>query len=112
MPEYAPTTKEMRAFYTAERLDGSHLEGSPAPTIEQAEAEFDRWLAEVRASVVTEEPEWEYGHDCDESRATHGMNPSPQNEWPAMGTCTNATSYRRRKAGPWVPVKQEGETDA
>lgn len=68
-----------------------------------------RYFAEeAQARAVAEEPEWEYGHDCDESRATHGSNPSPQNEWPAMGTCTNATSYRRRKAGPWVPVEQAG----
>ena len=50
------------------------------------------------------ETEWEYGHDCDESRATHHKNPSPQNPWQSMGTCTSATDYRRRKAGPWLPV--------
>lgn len=52
MSNYTPTTDEMRAFYTAERLDGPHLEGFPLPTVQQAEAEFDRWLkvrdAEVR----------------------------------------------------------------
>ncbi|RBO72825.1 hypothetical protein [Microbacterium sp. H6] len=73
MSEYTPTTDEMRAFYTAERLDGPHLGGFPLPTVEQAETEFDRWLAahdaEVRAEarhefcdprlgcVVAEEPE-------------------------------------------------------
>jgi hypothetical protein len=60
MSEYTPTTEEMRALYTAERLDGPHLDGFPAPTIQQAEAEFDRWLAahdaDVRAGVVAEEP--------------------------------------------------------
>jgi len=85
MSEYTPTTDEMRAFYTAERLDGPHLDGFPPPTVKHAEAEFDRWLAahdaEVRqegdyhegfkegvkvgraeaGSVVAEEPEWEYG---------------------------------------------------
>jgi len=45
MAEYTPTTDEMRTFYTAERLDGPHLDGFLPPTVDQAEAEFDRWLA-------------------------------------------------------------------
>ena len=53
------------------------------------------------------ETEWEYGHDCDESRATHHKNPSPQNPWQSMGTCTSATDYRRRKAGPWLKGPQQ-----
>lgn len=66
-------------------------------------------LAEKRAEWEAEqgETEWEYGHDCDESRATHHENPSPQNPWQSMGTCTSATDYRRRKAGPWLKGPQQ-----
>lgn len=64
MSDYTPTTEEMRAFYTAERID-VHPHLFPKPSAEEAEAEFDRWLAahdaEVRTSVISEEPEWEYG---------------------------------------------------
>ena len=58
------------------------------------------------------ETEWEYGHDCDESRATHHKNPSPQNPWQSMETCTSATDYRRRKAGPWLPVPDTTNTES
>ncbi|WP_431785361.1 hypothetical protein [Microbacterium maritypicum] len=51
MSEYTPTTEEMRAFYTAERLDGPHLGGFPPPTVEQAESEFNAWLAAHDAEV-------------------------------------------------------------
>lgn len=107
MSEYTPTTDEMRAFYTAERLDGPHLEGFPPPTVDQAEAEFNAWLsahdAEVRAGVVAEEPEWEYGVKFDDlpGRVFDRLPGDPR------------ATHRRRKAGPWVPVEQEGaETDA
>jgi len=90
----------------------------------QAEArrKFDAILAAHDAAKRAEweaeqgETEWEYGHDCDESRATHHKNPSPQNPWQSMGTCTSATDYRRRKAGPWITVpdttKNESEWKA
>ena len=65
-------------------------------------ADLVQELIDLRAEQA--ETEWEYGHDCDESRATHHKNPSPQNPWQSMGTCTSATDYRRRKAGPWLPV--------
>ena len=131
MSEYTPTTEEMRAFYTAERLDGPHLRGFPPPTVEQAESEFNAWLAahdaEVRAGVVTEEPEWEYevtyssasapSIDGYRMRRSSGILPSLAMvaEW--MGFSQNAIAHRRTKAvpaGEWerVPVKQEGvETD-
>lgn len=73
--------------------------------------------AETRAraaGVVTEEPEWEYGiraEGDDEPYTDHSDDP----DW----LCDQITPepgdaiVRRRKAGPWVPVKQEGaETDA
>ncbi|KTR79138.1 hypothetical protein NS234_01850 [Microbacterium oxydans] len=77
-----------------------------------------------RAGVVTEEPEWEYswagtddeGDDwvMDDAFDTRGAAETyvtrPIGRW--VNT-DNGTLVRRRKAGPWVPVKQEGaETDA
>lgn len=52
MSDYTPTTEEMRVFYAAERLDGPHLEGFPPPSVDQAEAEFDQWLAQHDAEVA------------------------------------------------------------
>ncbi|WP_420114532.1 hypothetical protein [Pseudactinotalea sp.] len=43
--------------------------------------------------VVAEEPEWEYGYDS---------IADAEAERPTM---------RRRKAGPWVPVEQEGRDE-
>lgn len=124
MSEYTPTIDEMRAFYTAERLDGPHLDGFPPPTVEQAETEFNLWLAahdaEVQAQVVAEEPEWEYGWawaDEVDSGTVHGYHTSSTADERA-----ELSKYRsefiapvvdmRRKVTPWVPVKQEGaETD-
>lgn len=58
MSDYTPTTGEVRGRHNANAILDSR-------TWRMADAEFDRWLAahdaEVRASVVTEEPEWEYG---------------------------------------------------
>lgn len=63
-----------------------------------------------RAGVVAEEPEWEYTRQAeangwagpaayrDEAHASDGLMPG----WRVV---------RRRKAGPWVPVKQEGADD-
>lgn len=56
MSEYTPTTAEMRAFYTAERLDGPHLEGLPEPTANQAESEFDRWFESTQKGTERKFP--------------------------------------------------------
>lgn len=61
--------------------------------IDRIEAAHD---AEVRAGVVTEEPEWEYGVAGPTGRMVNN------------GDYTIQQTHRRRKAGPWVPVKQEG----
>lgn len=73
--------------------------------------------AETRAraaGVVAEEPEWEY------RTLLHGIDPQPHGrlnrgeitpgEWHAAlhEDDQNITLERRRKAGPWVPVEQEG----
>lgn len=83
-----------------------------APTYDQevdALLDISRILstAAVRASVVAEEPEWEYGI------ALFGEMDDVQ-PWPteerALRELQDAEDIliRRRKAGPWVPVKQEG----
>lgn len=58
MNDYTPTTEEIRVIYIGTR------EEFVKPWQSNRPAEFDRWLAahdaEVRASVVAEEPEWEY----------------------------------------------------
>ncbi len=72
----------------------------------------------IAAGVVTEEPEWEYG-----VRAT-GDNEPYTDHYDSLDAMSEEFDgrvfwnvdeeiVRRRKAGPWVPVKPEGaETDA
>lgn len=51
MSEYTPTTEEVREYIrAADRVTGHMF----APGADSVEA-FDRWLAEVRASLATEE---------------------------------------------------------
>ena len=103
MSDYTPTTATVRERFA----DGFGLNYA------RALEDFDRWIAAHDAVKRAEweaeqgETEWEYGHDCDESRATHHKNPSPQNPWQSMGTCTSATDYHRRKAGPWLKGPQQ-----
>lgn len=110
---YTPTTENIRSAW---------LEGYPAKLRWRGKTPFDRWLAahdaalraeweaersEVRhtfdsddcvtnecdcalAEQGTEEPEWEYGY---------GSIADAEAERPTM---------RRRKAGPWVPVDENG----
>lgn len=72
--------------------------------------------AEVRAGVVAEEPEWEYGVEHVQvdgwvDRELHLNLAEAEEDYRTCGM--NCTLMRRRKAGPWLPVKQEGaETDA
>lgn len=104
----------------AERLDVEHegvpLEGIVVRIAEAAIAarrEAIRLLtAESRLGVAAEEPEWEYGiraQGDDEPYTDHSDDP----DW----LCDQVTPepgdaiVRRRKAGPWVPVKQEGVGD-
>lgn len=100
MSDYTPTTEEVREFIeAADRVIAGMVSGSPA-----VEA-FDRWLAahddEVRAGVVTEEPEWE---------PEYASGPSPQalvRTSRRGDRYAHETAYERRVT-PWVPVKQEG----
>ena len=113
MTDYTPTTERIREFYVRQRFQSEIYAGRPAPGIWERYAEFDRWLAahdaEVRAGVVAEEPEWEYGIRADGDDEPY-TDYSDDPDW----LCDQITPepgdaiIRRRKAGPWVPVKQEG----
>lgn len=100
---------------------------------EWTDAHWMRFILEralSRASLVTEEPDWEYGSEAIED---DGEGPRPLSEdriyWPLGVTAhasepdedqarqiiagwQNARLIRRRKAGPWTPVQQEGGDDA
>lgn len=71
-------------------------------------------LAErLGAGVVAEEPEWEYGIHSEISGNVNSVGaPWMDREFAEKVTANDSRNYgvRRRKAGPWVPVKQEAET--
>ncbi|WP_295105485.1 hypothetical protein [uncultured Microbacterium sp.] len=61
-----------------------------------------RQIAEVRAGVVAEEPEWEYIHLIGEPPIQMAIKSTPER-------ATHKRIPRRVfEPGPWVPVKQEG----
>lgn len=139
MSEYTPTTEEIREYIETggEPRPWVELDEAEKAREKARVAAFDRWLAahdaEVRASVVpeigmpcantkphpahawqmsgtgwclcagvvTEEPEWEYGVKFDDlpGRVFDRLPGDPR------------ATHRRRKSGPWVPVKQEGADD-
>ncbi|WP_303708433.1 MULTISPECIES: hypothetical protein [Microbacterium] len=106
MSVYTPTTEEVRDYIRAADRVTAHMFAGSADSVEA----FDRWLAahdaDVRAGVVAEEPEWEYG-----IRDTAGdeMITGPQSTTEGLVPLfAGEVLERRRKAGPWVPVKQEG----
>lgn len=82
--------------------------------IDRIEAAHD---AEVRAGVVTEEPEWEveYGVRGD---VDSPMSSRDAAEHAIERMAKGPRGYRiirslvERRVSPWVPVKQEGATDA
>lgn len=127
--EYTPTTEEVRDYIrTADRVT-AHMFAAGADSVEA----FDRWLAahdaEVRAGVVAEEPEWEVGYQLTQddgasigtgwpyptveeaARDGHRRATETNEDYP-MYPRVHSVVVRRRKAGPWVPVKQEGANDA
>lgn len=59
MTDYTPTKDQMRAYYTAARLDGWRLEGVPMATPEEAAAEFDRWITNNDVEVSADA--WDEG---------------------------------------------------
>lgn len=81
-------------------------------------AELEAELAEVRAGVVIEEPEWEYGWHTGSTVSLIGRRDQVE-EWLAVRGWRlgegdwGSRVMRRRVAGSWVPAEQEGaETDA
>ena len=118
MSEYTPTTEDVRFAMAGLRMSAERFVTRDS---------FDRWLAAhdaevradeaaqwaqavidsgkqgerigaARAGVVAEEPEWEYGVKFDDlpGRVFDRLPGDPR------------ATHRRRKADPWVPVKQEG----
>lgn len=123
MAEYTPTTEEVRARHAARDTAG----------FDAGALAFDRWLAahdaEVRAGVVAEEPEWEIGYqltqddgsnigtgypypDAERAALDGERRAKETNEDYPMYPRVHSVIVRRVKAGPWVPVKQEGTDDA
>lgn len=119
MSEYTPTTKDVREVWIYAQ-DITHDEGEDFHG-----AEFDRWLAahdaEVRAGVVAEEPEWEYGFQLRESdsgdvydqevgfdteqdatdEGNKRIHDEDDDEYPPLAL----RLIRRAKSGPWVPLE-------
>lgn len=65
-------------------------------------------VAEVRAGVVAEEPDWEYAvrHIAVDGWLTVEIHESRDAAERDYSTCgMNCVISRRRKAGPWVPVE-------
>lgn len=137
MAERTPTTETIRNNYSSPWHETSEF------TSEKAREEFNRWLAahdaevraqtlvqartiaEVRAGVLAEEPEWEYGvttkwgmhaHPYLEGAERYAADVRAEIErGRASGDLTFHGRVMKRtkaKAGPWVPVKQEGVTSA
>lgn len=128
MSAHMPTTEEIRDYIRAADRVTAHMFSADAPDAVDA---FDRWLAthdaEVHASAVVEEPEWEWGYrlvgddgnvyktgfaydDPAEPSERAKMRAAEENEVreetgePRLAPVL----IRRLKAGPWVPVEQGG----
>lgn len=125
MSEYTPTTDEVREAIA----EWAWSRRMFRPELAQSDGgETDRWFAahdaEVRAGVVSEEPEWEYRAtacepDTGDIYDSTSVHESPEaaffaaNEYGLLESNDDLPQLvigmqRRRKAGPWVPVKQEG----
>lgn len=135
MSECEPVEDDWQRFMPRHRL-GIQAAFAPALTIEQSLGnEIARvrhgqdvtasdlanrlmpWLAahdaEVRAGVVAEEPEWEYGIHSEISGNVNSVGaPWMDRKFAEKVTANDSGNYgvRRRKAGSWVPVEQGDET--
>ncbi|RBO72824.1 hypothetical protein [Microbacterium sp. H6] len=127
MSEYAPSTRDIREMF---HIGMFSQHKTPARLNLPA---FDRWLAahdaEVRAGVVAEEPEWEYGWrslwpDGEEyewqalpnreaAEEAIRIHQDFEDNTDQIGGRLEFTLWKRTKskAGPWVPVKQENDND-
>lgn len=116
--EWTPTTEQVRSHYVFDQSDRWDPDRGEA---------FDRWLAandaEVRASVVPEEPEWEYGtvrsitdgwergdrygdgQYIDARSVSDRLNTDRST---VTGVRDLTQAVRRRKAGPWGPYLTPG----
>lgn len=105
MSEYTPTTEEVARDYSAAWDEDADLHEEDRA---RALARFYRWLAahdaEVRAGVVTEEPEWAAGVEYGYVDFEHGLIP-------LVTGYEGITHARLVRYGPWVPVKQQGADD-
>lgn len=93
MNDYTPSVKDIIETWAIATPNRGMSVPDRMRAAERAVAAHD---AEVRAGVVAEEPEWEYGvvrHD--------GVMVN-------NGDYMIQQTHRRRKAGAWVPVDQEG----
>ncbi|MCK8477214.1 hypothetical protein [Microbacterium aurugineum] len=103
-------TVEQAAQETFESIMGYRFKLRKADHLEKAVFYSAKTAIErERASVVSEEPEWEYGiraEGDDEPYTDHSDDP----DW----LCDQATPepgdaiVRRRKSGSWLPVEQKG----
>lgn len=75
--QYTPTTVEVRFAYTDRRDFDSQIGLGDGPGDEEAGAEFDRWLASVKAEA------WDEGHSAGETDMfTHYMHGAGHPETP------------------------------
>lgn len=103
MTDYTPTTEQVREAFS--EMSGWDM------SAEEADAAFDRWLAEVRAGVVAEEPEWEQRYEHLKKFAAVAMvtlNGDPY----GYRSPSNREAAELLASGLGVPVKQEGADDA
>ena len=110
-PEFTPTTDQVRSAYAHDpEAEYRDPVGFPSMQRENLRA-FDRWLAahdaEVRAGVLAEEPEWECTRQA-EANGWTGPAVYRDEAHASDGLMHGWRVVRRRKAGPWVPVKREG----
>lgn len=120
MSEYTPTTEDVSEAYSGGRSGEYHAVTGP---------EFDRWLAahdaEVRAGVVTEEPEGRRQFTAAYTTQTEIVHPLGDTTAVKADAQAVADEFTRedpegpdyfvatRIMPPWVPAKQEAaEADA
>jgi hypothetical protein len=125
MTDYTPTDEtveslgeDIQAYLV---MDGVYLDHEITRSVARCILSDPDW-----AGVVTEEPEWEYGVRLHpRGRVDSGTNtalyvpPTTPHitmeravEMAQLNPRYQPTFHCRRKAGPWVPVKQGGADDA
>lgn len=100
MSDYTPTTADVRDHYA--------YGCGPEHTWPESCAYFDHWLAQYTAEKRAEweaeqgETEWEYGNEM--LMNNHTQIYPASSEFMAKAQAWLWPMYRRRKAGPWMPV--------